>query len=40
MKVKRLVTAAVIALAAILPNVFLDWRAIVPRPVAKAVAAD
>ncbi len=31
---------AVIALAAILPNIFLDWRAIVPRPVSKAVAAD
>jgi uncharacterized membrane protein len=31
---------AVIALAAILPNVFLDWRAIVPRQVPKAVAAD
>jgi uncharacterized membrane protein len=30
----------VIALAAILPNIFLDWRAIVPRPVPKAVAAD
>jgi hypothetical protein len=30
----------VIALAAILPNVFLDWRAIAARPVAKAVAAD
>jgi uncharacterized membrane protein len=30
----------VIALAAILPNVFLDWRAIAGRPVAKAVAAD
>jgi uncharacterized membrane protein len=30
----------VIAMAAILPNVFLDWRAIVPRPVPKAVAAD
>jgi uncharacterized membrane protein len=30
----------VIALAAILPNVFLDWRAIVPRQVPKAVAAD
>lgn len=30
----------VIALAAILPNVFLDWRAIAPRPVARAVAAD
>jgi len=30
----------VIAMAAILPNVFLDWRAIAPRPVAKAVAAD
>ena len=30
----------VIALAAILPNVFLDWRAIVPRPVPKAVAVD
>jgi uncharacterized membrane protein len=30
----------VIAMAAILPNVFLDWRAIMPRPVPKAVAAD
>jgi hypothetical protein len=30
----------VIALAAILPNVFLDWRAIVAQPVPKAVAAD
>jgi uncharacterized membrane protein len=30
----------VIALAAILPNIFLDWRAIVPRPAPKAVAAD
>jgi uncharacterized membrane protein len=31
---------AVIALAAILPNVFLDWRAIAARPVPKPVAAD
>jgi len=30
----------VIAMAAILPNVFLDWRAIAPRPVPKAVAGD
>jgi uncharacterized membrane protein len=30
----------VIALAAILPNVLLDWRAIVVRPAVKAVAAD
>jgi len=30
----------VIALAAILPNVFLDWRAIAAQPVPKAVAAD
>lgn len=30
----------VIALAAILPNVFLDWRAIVPRATPKGVAAD
>jgi uncharacterized membrane protein len=30
----------VIALAAILPNIFLDWRAITMRPVPKAVAAD
>jgi hypothetical protein len=30
----------VIALAAILPNVFLDWRAIVARPVSRPVAAD
>ena len=30
----------VIALAAILPNIFLDWRAITVRPVPKAVAAD
>jgi uncharacterized membrane protein len=30
----------VIALAAILPNILLDWRAITARPVAKAVAAD
>ena len=29
-----------IALAAILPNIFLDWRAIAPPPVPKAVAAD
>jgi uncharacterized membrane protein len=31
---------AVIALAAILPNVFLDWQAITARPVPKAVAGD
>jgi uncharacterized membrane protein len=30
----------VIALAAILPNIFLDWRAITVQPVPKAVAAD
>jgi uncharacterized membrane protein len=30
----------IIALAAILPNILLDWRAITARPVAKAVAAD
>jgi uncharacterized membrane protein len=30
----------VIALAAILPNIFLDWRAIMAQPVPKAVAAD
>jgi len=30
----------VIALAAILPNIFLDWRAITARPLSKAVAAD
>jgi uncharacterized membrane protein len=30
----------VIALAAILPNVLLDWRAITARPAVKAVAAD
>ena len=30
----------VIALAAILPNILLDWRAIVPRPMPKPVAAD
>jgi uncharacterized membrane protein len=30
----------VIVLAAILPNVLLDWRAIVPRPIPKPVAAD
>jgi len=30
----------VIALAAILPNVLLDWRAIVAHPVPKAEAAD
>ena len=30
----------VIALAAILPNIFLDWRAITAHPVPKAVAAD
>jgi uncharacterized membrane protein len=29
-----------IALAAILPNIFLDWRAIAAPPVPKAVAAD
>jgi uncharacterized membrane protein len=30
----------VIALAAILPNILLDWRAIVARPVPRPVAAD
>jgi len=30
----------VIALAAILPNILLDWRAITARPVVKAVATD
>jgi len=30
----------VIAMAAILPNVFLDWRAIAARPVPKPVSAD
>jgi uncharacterized membrane protein len=30
----------VIALAAILPNILLDWRAITARPIVKAVAAD
>ena len=30
----------VIALAAILPNIFLDWRAIRAQPVPRAVAAD
>ena len=30
----------VIALAAILPNVLLDWRAIAARPVPRPVAAD
>jgi uncharacterized membrane protein YozB (DUF420 family) len=29
-----------IALAAILPNIFLDWRAITARPLSRAVAAD
>ena len=30
----------VIALAAILPNILLEWQAIAARPVSKAVAAD
>jgi hypothetical protein len=30
----------VIALAAILPNVLLEWNAITARPMVKAVAAD
>jgi hypothetical protein len=30
----------VIALAAILPNIFLDWRAITSPPVPRSVAAD
>jgi len=30
----------VIAMAAILPNVFLDWRSIAAQPVSRAVAAD
>lgn len=36
----NMVVWTVIAAAAILPNLFLDWRAIVTRPVAKPVAAD
>jgi uncharacterized membrane protein len=36
----EMVVWSTIALAAFLPNVFLDWRAIVARPAAKAVAAD
>jgi uncharacterized membrane protein len=36
----EMVVWSTIALAAFLPNVFLDWRAIVARPMAKAVAAD
>ena len=36
----EMVVWSTIALAAFLPNVFLDWRAIVARPAARAVAAD
>lgn len=36
----NMVVWTVIAAAAILPNVFLEWRAIAARPVAKPVAAD
>jgi uncharacterized membrane protein len=36
----EMVVWSTIALAAFLPNVFLDWRAIVARPAAKAVAAN
>ena len=36
----EIVVWSTIALAAFLPNVFLDWRAIVVRPAGKAVAAD
>src|SRR5205823_4684526 len=36
----EMVVWSTIALAAFLPNVFLDWRAIVARPAGKAVAAD
>src|SRR5438874_12233842 len=35
----EMVVWSTIALAAFLPNVFLDWRAIVARPAGKAVAA-
>jgi uncharacterized membrane protein len=36
----EMVVWSTIALAAFLPNVFLDWRAIVARPSARAVAGD
>lgn len=36
----NMVVWTVIAAAAILPNIFLDWRAIVAQPARKAVAAD
>jgi len=36
----NMVVWSVIAAAAILPNIMLDWRAIVARPAPKAVAAD
>jgi uncharacterized membrane protein len=36
----EMVVWSTIALAAFLPTVFLDWRAIMARPAAKAVAAD
>ena len=35
----EMVVWTTIALAAFLPNIFLDWRAIFPRTVAKAAAA-
>jgi uncharacterized membrane protein len=36
----EMVVWTTIALAALLPNIFLDWRAIVARPATKATAAD
>jgi uncharacterized membrane protein len=36
----EMVVWSTIALAAFLPNVYLDWRAIMSRPVARAVVAD
>lgn len=36
----EMVVWSTIALAAFLPNVFLDWRAIVARPVARGATAD
>jgi uncharacterized membrane protein len=36
----EVVVWTVVAMAAILPNIFLDWQAITVRPMTKAVAAD
>jgi uncharacterized membrane protein len=36
----EMVVWSTIAMAAFLPSIFLDWRAIVARPTARAVAAD